>query len=36
MQVNTTLPNKKIDFATLTASLVAHSEHVNATLGFYH
>ncbi|KAJ7793438.1 hypothetical protein B0H14DRAFT_2622893 [Mycena olivaceomarginata] len=35
-KVNDTLPNKKIDVATLTASLVAHSEHVNATLGLYH
>jgi hypothetical protein len=36
LQVNDTLPNKKVDVATLTASLVAHSEHVNATLGLYH
>ncbi|KAF7378316.1 hypothetical protein MSAN_00257300 [Mycena sanguinolenta] len=35
-KVNDTLPNKKIDVATLTASLVEHSEHVNATLGLYH
>ncbi|KAJ6495097.1 hypothetical protein C8R45DRAFT_1133340 [Mycena sanguinolenta] len=35
-KINDTLPNKKVDVATLTASLVAHSEHVNATLGLYH
>ncbi|KAJ7203486.1 hypothetical protein B0H12DRAFT_1283657 [Mycena haematopus] len=35
-KINDTLPNKKIDVATLTVSLVGHSEHVNATLGLYH
>ncbi|KAJ7260470.1 hypothetical protein B0H12DRAFT_1231754 [Mycena haematopus] len=35
-KINDTLPNKKVDVATLTASLVGHSEHVNATLGLYH
>ncbi|KAJ7228192.1 hypothetical protein GGX14DRAFT_384702 [Mycena pura] len=30
-----TLIGKKVDIATLTASLVVHSEHVNATMGLY-
>ncbi|KAJ7306670.1 hypothetical protein DFH08DRAFT_824623 [Mycena albidolilacea] len=30
-----TLVGKKVDIATLTASLVVHSEHVNATMGLY-
>ncbi|KAJ7196972.1 hypothetical protein GGX14DRAFT_402886 [Mycena pura] len=29
-------PDKKVDIATLTAGLVGHSEHVNATLGLWH
>ncbi|KAJ7358444.1 hypothetical protein DFH08DRAFT_932506 [Mycena albidolilacea] len=29
------LVGKKVDIATLTASLVVHSEHVNATMGLY-
>ncbi|KAJ7821810.1 hypothetical protein B0H14DRAFT_3733036 [Mycena olivaceomarginata] len=29
-------PDKKVDIATLTADLVGHSEHVNATLGLWH
>lgn len=32
-QISDTLPDKKVDIATLSAALVAHSEHVNATLG---
>ncbi|KAJ7331559.1 hypothetical protein DFH08DRAFT_966542 [Mycena albidolilacea] len=34
-QVSETLPDKKVDIATLSAALVAHSEHVNATLEFW-
>ncbi|KAJ7215016.1 hypothetical protein GGX14DRAFT_563043 [Mycena pura] len=32
-KVSETLPDKKVDIATLSAALVAHSERVNATLG---
>ncbi|KAJ7697486.1 hypothetical protein B0H14DRAFT_2649841 [Mycena olivaceomarginata] len=32
-KISDTLPDKKVDIATLSAALVAHSEHVNATLG---
>ncbi|KAJ7889803.1 hypothetical protein B0H14DRAFT_2561500 [Mycena olivaceomarginata] len=32
-KISDTLPDKKVDIATLSTALVAHSEHVNATLG---